>query len=211
MRHPSFIEANGYLYCFVPDESRFEPQANGIIVARALVTELQAATNDQKAQVWTTYCGPQLGWLPSLPDGFHRDNIDQFYDVKGPPAQAVSQFNTFKGRFSVFKPDNANFWLALSLYGEWSDNTQPTLPLRWHVDFERSFDLVNWEAIGRAQVGEFGHTGMLQYPTIMRGDGTSHYDIGELNGSNTFYLVGAAPDASEVRRMAMLFGHWADP
>jgi len=188
LRHPSSVIAGDYVYIFYADSGPFgnnippeEGRQEGIKVIRASVADALDAHN------YSVYYRDPAGnesWLPSLPEGFTKENMLDFIAVKGPKSTDI--MNDYKNisqevRFSVARVRNTNYFIGVEEYIDVTDAKKYKVALRF------SNDLTHWtDRALTISVADSWDKTQMNYPIFLSKDGWSNTEI----DIDDFYILG---------------------
>jgi hypothetical protein len=197
------IQADGYLYIFYKDQSYYEAGVQmgagrlpGIKVARAPISD---ALNPF---AWQTFYEDVNGihWNPSLPAGFNKSNIQNFYSTPGPQGTALLESNRDYTRFAVAKVAGTNYYMGLGSYPD------PEHTKRWQDDqgnwyspmvttLKYSYDLLHWTGDREIYRAPNYKMNKLSYPIFLSADGWTNTTI----DGNNFYIIGTRPENNGIK------------
>jgi len=207
---PSSIQYDGYVYLFFHDDGQYgssgsapfypppeeEGRHEGIKVARAPVAE---ALDPGAWQVFYRDPAGVETWHPSLPAGFTKENIAQFWNKPGPKSTDImgDEGNNLAGelRFSAARVRGSDYFIGVESYTDMTDPVPGTGPgagrdqqFRVKKALRYSHDLVHWSDRQRIIETADDWTGSsLNYPILLSSDGWSNNEV----DSTDFYVVGA--------------------
>lgn len=188
VRHPSAILWKGFIYIYYLDTSRDQEAGRhgGLTVARMPVP----GDNDVNVPAALAWYNEQFSnENPSLPRGFDRTRIRDFYGQPGGRSQELWAQSWQTVRFSVAKLKGTPYLLGVEEYS--------TTGI-WGVRLRISADGIHWGApinIPSLKIEGGWNNGILHYPTFMNERGTNAIDI----APDLFYIVGIAPGGKIVR------------
>ena len=134
----------------------------------------------------------------SLPDGYTRDRMDQFFDVTMPDPVCVLPLEWGKETvwFSVAKISGTNYYLGVEERVNWVDNKEEIiLRISNHPgDWTQSGALI----IDSAE-GTWGSS-QYTYPTFVNVEGTSN----EVISPADFFIIGNHPNGGHVLKARRL-------
>jgi hypothetical protein len=190
LKHPSSIIHNGYIYVFFADGGVFganipaeEGRREGVKVVRV---KTENALNPAAYEVYYKSPDGLDSWLPSLPDGFTKENMLDYVAVKGPKStdlmddkRGISQ----EVRFSVAKVINTDYFAGVEQYIDIADNR------KFKVAIRLSKDLIHWSdrVLQVAEANSWENTEM-NYPIFLNKNGWTNTEI----DLEDFYILGTA-------------------
>ncbi|MEO1099443.1 MAG: 3-coathanger stack domain-containing protein, partial [Bacteroidota bacterium] len=168
IRHPTSIIVGDYIYIYFKEENT--TSASGIKLARVSVDN---ATSVESYQVYSNGA-----WISSLPAGFVKENIDQFYETPGPNSSVVvGGWTTF--RFSVARLNGSSHFIGLEEYEK--DGSQ-------YMALRLSQDLINWgERIKIVRYVGIWDDSKMHYPIFLDKTGWHNTAI----DADEFYILGS--------------------
>ena len=191
---PSSIIYDQYVYVFYIDHGPFawknaypvpqeEGRAEGVKVIRAPIFEALTPS------AWRAYYKDPNGnvsWNPALPAGFDKNNIDLFWNRKGPKATDLmgdELNNRFESnRFSVAKVRNATGFIGIETY---MTGNGFAFALRY------SEDLLNWSERYVIDEGQSWDNVNLGYAVFLDFAGWTNNEV----DINNFFIMGKKPAA----------------
>lgn len=175
--HPTMYVGDSHVYAYyLNDNNLAQGQRKCISISRAPIAQF----NDPMA--WKNYYQGAFG-TQSLPNGFNKSNMSNFYTVGGGNADCIGLPSPTSDTiiyFNVAKIDGTDLYIGTE---ESSPNHET-----WQVGVRVSRDLINWsnmQVLSTASV-PWGQ-GNLSYPTFIDSGGRN---TNELIQPNSFYLVG---------------------
>ncbi len=179
LRHPHGLVADGFVYVFYEDTSNGGGNRGyGAKVARAPVE------GGGLPGTFETWCDG--AWVPSLPEGFAKERMDEFYGRRGGCSSPVVPLD---GSFVSFAAAHLD-------EGGYVSVEEALQAGRWVLRLRASSDLVSWSSPVeiRAVDGSWSE-GDLHYPVFLSASGWSSYRV-EAAG---FYILGTR--GTEVHAM----------
>jgi len=170
LRHPHGLVAGDFVYVFYEDTSNgWGNRGYGPKVARAPLA------GGGRPGTFTTWCDG--AWVPSLPEGFDRSRMADFYDQQGGCASPVVPVDGNFVSFAAARLEDGSFVAVEEVLQ--AD--------RWLLRLRASLDLVHWSSPVelRARDGSWSD-GDLHYPVFLREDGWSSYEVNAAG----FYVLG---------------------
>ncbi|HEY4337698.1 MAG TPA: T9SS type A sorting domain-containing protein, partial [Puia sp.] len=193
---PSSIQYNGYLYVFYHDKSNYtapgdppvreeEGRRAGIKVVRALISD---ALDPNAYEAFYEDKNGNQSWVPSLPQGFKKEEIQHFFTVPGPLATNLmgGDDGSYEERFSVAQVRNTNYFIGVESY---------LLKGRWCKALRYSGDLLHWT--GRMRILEDVNSwdqSEFCYPIFLSKDGWSNTVV----DADDFYILGTGSVITNV-------------
>jgi hypothetical protein len=193
LRHPSAITADGYLYIYYLDTSRGkeEGRSGGLHLARM---KLPSAGTTKLPPALPYFNGAFSPDNPSLPSGFDKEKIRDFYDQPGGRASELWSKSSGTVRFSVARIKGTSYLLGVEEYVG-----REALEKPWRIQIRISADFVHWSdpvpVPGTEVDGGWG-VGTMHYPIFADGSG-SHTNVID---PEDFYIVAAQKGGSIVSR-----------
>ena len=171
VRHPHGIVTRGYIWVFYEDKSyAYGDLGYGIRVARADESSGGLPGN------WQTYC--HGSWVPALPPGFNRQDMQAFYAQRGGCASPVLPTGGWQFSFAVAE-NLAGGYLGIE---EHADDAGV-----WELRLWTSSDLLEWRLLRRLLPTHGGWAGgELHYPVFLANDGWHSDRVDERD----FYIIG---------------------
>lgn len=196
---PSSIMYGGYMYVFYHDHgpmdltgephvAREHGRGEGIKVVRAPISE---CLNPSAYRAYYKDPNGVEHWVPSLPAGFNKDNMDVFWSEKGPKCTDVTNdvddLYDHK-RFSVAHIANSNpaCFISVETYAVRNTST-------WKTALRYSTDLVNWSTDFPIETNIYDNI-KLNYPVLCDFDSWSNTEI----DINNFFVVGKGPIVDHI-------------
>ncbi len=169
VRHPSAIVADHFLYIYFVDSSK--EGASGVKLVRASLADVL------KPQAYETLTAS--GWKPALPEGFTKEKITSFFNVKGPASIPVLRPDQNTVRFSVARfIDGVHEFIGVEEY------INPTDSIKVALRF--SSDLIHWSDRTVLYTAKNWEESKLRYPIFLSQDGGSNTEIGK----EGFFILG---------------------
>ncbi|WKZ31178.1 MAG: hypothetical protein QY318_00180 [Candidatus Dojkabacteria bacterium] len=182
--HPTLFVDDDYIYAYYLNDNNLQSgQRKCLSASRVAISQF----NDPEA--WQNYYQGSFS-TTSLPEGFDKDNMEQFYTVGGGNADCVSLPNSTSDAIIFF---NAAKISGTDLYIGTEESAVENQ--NWQVGVRVSRDLVNWSEMQvlATAPGPWGN-GTLSYPTFIDNQGLNTNEV--VDPSN-FYLVGKSATNSE--------------
>jgi hypothetical protein len=192
LRHPSVIVHGGYLYIFYTDtsQSNEDGRRGGVHVARMA---LPTSDTPPMSAAIPYYDGAFSDSNPSLPRGFSKDRIDEFYDRPGGRASELWPRSWQVVRFAVARINGTSAFIGVEEF---------VAGREWGIRLRVSSDLLRWSN-PVAVPGEHSHDGWnrgtLHYPVFSDLSGQTSVDI----DPSGFYLLGTR-QARPVRQQVSI-------
>ncbi len=191
LRQPSLFLADPYLYIYYADTSQgLEAERRpGFRVARIDLSRPDAAT----APVALPYT--LHGFAddnPSLPKGFDKASIRNFYDAQGGRSVELWRDSWKSGCLRIARIKDTPYYLGAEDYGDATG---------WGVRLRLSADLVHWsDPVPVPGAAADYNSGVLHYPVPLSAAGNSQ----EVIDAADFYLLGSTAKGTVVRRRLSL-------
>ena len=201
------IQDNGYVYVFYKDQSYYNVGQSmgpgrlpGIKVARAPISD---ALNPHAYQTFYEDASGGWHWNQSLPAGFNKDNIKDYYKTPGPQGTTLLESDRDYRRFAVAKVNGTNYYMGLGYFmdpdpnhrwynsndGEWYSPEIMTL--------KYSTDLVHWYGDRHIYSASSYKTTKFNYPIFLNANGWTNTTIDE----NNFYVIGTNAEENGVNNV----------
>jgi len=183
LRHPTAIIDNNMIYCFFKDCAYSE--SKGIKVARCPAS-LYGFEN-----YWETwYIDPCNGetWVDSLPDGFDKDYMEDFYDVPGGGSSSIVDFDSTNNsfRFSAAKVAGTAWYLGMEYHYHVGGTSE--------IGLRVSRDLIHW-----SYLTTIPNTNGYFYPIFANTTCTNNMLINRDN----FYILASVNNGASVKYIPM--------
>lgn len=187
VRHPSLFATDKYLYVYYLDTSHGGEagRRNGIRVAR--FERGSSLTNAPEALSY--FAGRFSDDNPTLPSGFGKRHIRDFYDKLGGRSNVLWTGGGQDDRFSVTRIRKTPYFLGVEEYGSGEG---------WGLRLRISADLTHWSdpvAIPGMTASSWAN-GALHYPVFSNASGDDSQSV----DPNDFFLVGSASQTGVVRQ-----------